>query len=187
MTRGTCHFAAAACVVVILVGLAGCGGSGPFTPPPPTPTPPPVTRVIEQDTFALGSRTLVPNTFTTTSTGTVEVTVDWTLASSDIEIFLARGTEPCTLATFNNRTCGFIATAENPAQKPERLSVPNLAAGPYTLYIANFGASAESVACQIALTTLSGASVPSLTSASIGGAGIAKGHLDRILEPRSGN
>jgi hypothetical protein len=116
----------------------------------------------------------------------VEVTVDWTFASNDIDIYLARGTEPCTLETFNNRTCGFIATEESTTLKPERLSVPNLAPGPYTLYIANFGATAESVACQIALTTLSGAS-SSVTSAGVRGAGTAKGRLNRILEPHSGN
>jgi len=116
--------------------------------------------------------------------GNLDLTVEWTFASNDVDIFIVRGTAPCTLATFNNRTCGFIATSESATLKPEKLTINNMAAGAYTLYVANFGSSDESVAWQIVLTTGAGASRSSLSSSGVGGPVRAKGALDRILAPR---
>jgi hypothetical protein len=146
---------------LILMALPACGGSSSpvaaTTPPPP----PPVTRstVIDDDAFAVPTKTIVPDVWVTTSTGTVEVTLDWTFATNDVDIFVARGSEPCTLETFVNRTCGFVATEESTVMKPEKLTLPNLAAGTYTLYVVNFGSTDDSVACHIVLTTTSAASV----------------------------
>ena len=128
---------------------------------PPT-TPPPTSVVVHDDAFPVGSKVLVPDTFSTSATGTLVVTLDWTFASNDIDIFVARGTEPCTLQTFNNRTCPFIATEESATLKPEKLTIPNLPAGAYTLYVANFGATDESVACHIVLTSATSASISSV-------------------------
>jgi hypothetical protein len=151
--------------------------------PTPTPPPPPVTRVIAQGSGSLGAHTVAPVVFTTTAAGSVEATVDWTFASNDVDIFLTRGSAPCTLQTFNDRTCGFIATAETRSVKPEKLSAPSLAAGPYTLYVANYGNSDESVAWQITLTSASASSASSATSATVRG-GTAKGALDQMLDAR---
>jgi hypothetical protein len=185
MTKPRCHSLAAVCVALMLVGLSACGGGTPLTGPSPSPTPAPapVTTLVHDDSFAVGTKVAVPDTFTTTSTGTLDVTVDWTFASNDIDIFIARGTEPCTLQTFNDRTCGFIATEESTTMKPERLTIPNVAAGSYTLYVANFGSTNESVACHILLTTASAASVRSVST----GAAIAKGRVSRILERGAAN
>jgi len=166
--------------------LIHCGGSGsPTAPsaPVPTPAPAPVSNVISKGSSALGSKTVAPVTFTTTSVGTLDVTVDWTLAANDVDIFLARGTEPCTLATFNDRSCGFMATEESTTMKPEKLRVTNLAPGAYSLYVANYGSSDESIAWQFVLTTASGASVPSVTSSAVRRSA-AKGPLRGILDPR---
>jgi hypothetical protein len=167
--------------VLILMALPACGGSSnPVTSSSPSPTPPPVTRsaVIDDDAFAVPSKFAVPDVWTTTSTGTVEVTVDWTFATNDVDIFVARGSEPCTLQTLNNRTCGFVATEESTTMKPEKLSMPNLAAGTYTLYVVNFGSTDESVACHIVLTTTSAASVRTVTT----GGAARKGSVNGIRQ-----
>ena len=95
--------------------------------------------------------------FTTTATGTIGVTVDWTFATNDIDVYLARGTTTCSLEQFNSRQCTWLGSAESTTAKPERLSVPNLAAGPYTLYVVNWGNTQESMSYQITLTSLPGA------------------------------
>ena len=69
---------------------------------------------------------------TTTATGTIGVTVDWTLSTNNVDIYLTRGTDPCTVDQFNNRQCSLLGFSESTGAKPETLSVPNLAAGPYT-------------------------------------------------------
>jgi len=178
MTKSRFDSPASLCVALLLGGLAACGGNTPVTStsPPPTPTPAPVTRQIHDDAFAVPSDSVVSDTFATTSSGTLEVTVDWTFASNDVDIFIARGNEPCTLETFNNRSCGISATEESTTLKPEKLTIPNFAAGSYTLYVANFGARDESVACHIVLTTASAASA---RSAPARGAA-AKGPVNRI-------
>jgi hypothetical protein len=180
MTKSRFDTVAGACVAVLLVGLAACDGKTPVTPTSPSPSPPPVTRstVIGDASFALGSRVVIPVTFATTASGTLEVTVDWTFASNDVDIFVARGSEPCTLETFNNRSCGFIATEESTTLKPEKLTIPNFAAGSYTLYVANFGATDESASYHLVLTTTSAASVRSVST----GATANKGRVNRIGE-----
>ncbi len=187
MTKPRFHSLPEACAALLLAGLAACG-SNPVAPPTPPPTtlPPPVTRVIHNDTFAVGSKFVYPDTFSTSTTGSLEVTVDWTFTSNDVDIFVARGVEPCTLATFNDRSCGFVATEESTTMKPEKLTISNLAAGTYTLYVANFGSSNESVACHITLTSASAASAPVVRALSTGGTA-DKGKVNRILDPRSAN
>jgi hypothetical protein len=175
------------CLVVatIALGLSGCGSDKIGPPPPPTPPPPPaqVTRVVSQDHDSLESETFGPVVFNTTASGTIGVEVNWTFATNDVDIYLARGNNPCTEETFNNDTCTFIATEESASMKPERLSVPNLAAGTYTLYIANFGDTDESVAWQVTLTSTSASSASSATTANVH-RGAKKGTLNRIHELR---
>jgi hypothetical protein len=175
------------CLVIaaIAVGLAGCGGDKVVNPPTPTPAPPPaqVTRVVSQGSDTLESETLGAVVFNTTTSGTVGVEVNWTFATNDVDIYLARGNDPCTEETFNDRSCGFIATEESPSLKPERLTVPNLAAGTYTLYVANFGDTDESVAWQVTLTSASASSASVATTATVQRSA-TKGTLNRILEPR---
>jgi hypothetical protein len=182
-------------IVAATVVLPSCGGgggggggcaenpAGPGCQPSASPSPTQVTRVISQGSGSLEAGFIGPVVFTTTAAGSVGITVDWTFATNDVDIFLARGAEPCTLETFNNRTCGFIATEESTSMKPEKLTVPGLAAGTYTLYVANFGDTDESVAYQVTLTSTSASSVSSATTAGVT-RGAAKGALNRIIEPR---
>jgi hypothetical protein len=124
----------------------------------------------------------MPLVFTTTASGTIGVEVDWTFATNNVDIYLARGADPCTLEAINNRTCGYIATGESSSAKPERLTAPGLAAGTYTLYVGNRGATDESVAYQVTLTSTSASSVSSTTGSVQHSA--AKGTFDGKLEPR---
>ncbi|NOT44485.1 MAG: hypothetical protein HOP14_07785 [Acidobacteria bacterium] len=154
-----------------LLTLIACGGSSPSSPsanptpsPAPTPTPSAAPTLIFQGGGLLPSRTLLSTPFTTTATGTIGASVDWTFANSDLDLFLVRGTDPCTLDQFNNRQCPFLGAAESLTTKPETLSVPNLAAGAYTVYVANFADVQESVSLQITLTTTSGVSASGTTA-----------------------
>jgi hypothetical protein len=171
------------CISMAGIGCGGSGG-GPTTAgsPPPTPVPQPVTSLISQGSSPLGPSTVAPVPFTTTSLGTLDITVDWTFASNDVDIFLARGTNPCSLETFNDRSCGFIATEESTTMKPSRLRAANIAPGAYSLYVANFGDGDESVAWQVVLTTVSGSSLPSAASSQ--DRATAKRPAIRIAEPR---
>jgi hypothetical protein len=179
-----CRHRAFAAAVLAAVGVSGCGGGGvPGGPssPVPTPPPPPVTNVLSEGSSALGASTVAPVVFTTESAGTLEVIVDWTFAANDVDIFLARGSSPCTLETFNDRTCGFVATEESMTMKPERLRTTSLAAGTYSLYVANFGDVEESVSWQVLLTSGVGSAASAPVAA--GGAG-HKAALVRMGEPR---
>ena len=110
--------------------------------PGPTPTPTPGgTSVIAEGSFSLGwlDEHIVP--FTTTATGTISITVDWTFATNDVDFGLARGI--CSVAQIDDNQCPILAIAGG-REKPETLSVSNLTAGPYTLYIVNFCCTQES-------------------------------------------
>ena len=187
--------AALSCLVagVMMLVLPGCGGSegggcatnpaGPGCVASASPPPQLVTNIVSQGNGPLGADTVAPVVFATAATGSLSATVDWTFASNDVDIYLTRGSHPCTLETFNNRTCGFIATAENVLTKPERFTVAGLAAGTYTLYVANFGDTDESVAYQVTLTSTSASSASSATSPTVTGSAM-KGTLRRIAQPR---
>ena len=156
-------------VTALVMVLPSCGGSSSSTPTPmptPTPTPAPVSTVIEQGSESgVEALLLLFVPFTTNATGTLDVTVDWTFASNDLDIFLARGTAPCSLEDFNAGRCPWVASSESFTAKPERMSASNAAAGAYTLYIANFGLTEESISWQVVLTTSGVAS--SVSSANV--------------------
>jgi len=142
------------------VGLAACGGnSGPTTPtavPAVVAPPPPVTTVIAQGTFAgLGTGSgWVSQPLSTTSAGRLEVTVDWTFARTDLDVYVLRGTSAtCTPAQFNAHQCDFAGFSESTTSKPERVTVANAPAGTYTILVINWGPDQESFSYQAALTT----------------------------------
>ena len=124
-----------------------------------------------------------PVPFTTTASGTIGLEVNWTFTSNDVDIFLVRGGSPCSLESFNDRSCGFIATEESTSMKPEKLSIPGMAAGTYTLYVANYGDTDESVAWQVTLTSTSASSVSSAAAAPVVRSA-TKGAVKDILGPR---
>jgi hypothetical protein len=181
--RGTVAAAGALALAFALM-LAGCGDdctknpTGPGCPATPPPPPPPVVRsVIQASGTPLPSSTLWANEFTTPKNGTLDITVDWTFASSPIGVYVVR--EACTLDDFNARACKFVTTSET-LQKPRKITLTSFTAGTYQLLIGNFADADESVSYEIGLTTGGTAS-----SASAGQAGAhdprIRGALSKVV------
>jgi hypothetical protein len=143
--------------LVTALALAGlldaCGGSSsPTVSSTPAPTPTPCTQnVVFQGQGSLQPSFLDLETFTTTSSGRLDVTVDWTFATSTIGVYVVP-TNTCALAQFNARTCNFLLRSDS-GPKPRKGSVNNLAAGTYDLLVANFASQQESVSVQVVLSS----------------------------------
>jgi hypothetical protein len=115
--------------------------------------------------------------FNTSAAGTIDVTVDWTFEENDLDIYVARGMDPCSLDDFNARVCEWVALSESFTDKPETLTASNAAAGQYTLYVANWGPGDESSSWQVVLTTSGVASTGSARQAARGAETPGKGTL----------
>lgn len=81
---------------------------------------------------------------TTRVAGTLEGTVDWTLASNNISLFWGQG--ECR-ANLNCATLAQVTTT----QKPKILTLQNAQPGTYTLIVANMGTTDESISYQVVL------------------------------------
>jgi hypothetical protein len=145
-------------VIAALFALSACGGggsgvTGPIATPARTP-PPPATTVIAQGSSGLDpSSGYTPGPLTTSAAGQLDITVDWTFATNDLDVYLVRGGGGCSAEQFNSRQCEFVALSESVTAKPEKISVSSLAAGAYSLLIINWGPDRESFSYQVMLTT----------------------------------
>jgi hypothetical protein len=140
--------------------LPACGSSSsPVTTTPPTTTPPCTQTTLAQDSGPVEALTVVGGPVTTTTSGRLDVTVDWTFPSSDIGVYLMTR-DSCSEDRFNADACTFIIRSEG-GGKPRKVSAPNLAAGAYDVWIANFSEQDESVSVRV---VLSSANCPALTS-----------------------
>jgi hypothetical protein len=143
-----------ALAAAVAIALSGCGGST-TTPssPAPTPTPTPCTQsIVSADQGGVSARTYAILSFTTTAVGRLDITADWTIASSPIGIFVVPANTCSTVEQLNARSCNFVVRSEPSTVKPRKLSTPNVAAGNYNLVIANFADVNESVAYQVVLS-----------------------------------
>jgi hypothetical protein len=151
---------ALACAVLF---LPACGGDSPTAPPPTTlPPPPPAPVVVAQGSGALPAEDIRFVQFTTTAAGRLDITVDWTFASNDVDFALVRGL--CDGEDLLDGTCPPLGLTESVTAKPERLSIAGATAGQYTLFFANFGDRDDSIAYQVLLAagaaSASASSVP---------------------------
>jgi hypothetical protein len=163
--------------------LSGCGDKVTPPPPPPPPPPQPVTEVVREGGGSLGILTLGSLAFDTTKRGTIDVTVDWTFATNDVDVYLAKGS--CSFDQFISRQCDMVAFSESTIAKPEKISAPNAAPGAYTLLVGNLGPTDESVSFQILLTSVPGASSAVAKAAAAGGhPSLAKGQMTRAVRLR---
>ncbi len=156
-----------------VLALAACGGASDPSPQPSlTPTPAPVKAVLmEASINSLPVDYVAGRYFTTSRTGTIDVTVDWTFPEDTIFVWVAKG--QCTFEQFDAETCQYATESLATRPKPRLLSVPSAPAGTYTLIVGNLGPRDESVAFQVVQTSVSGASL----SSSRGEVGPADGFL----------
>lgn len=147
----------------MLMPACGSSTSGPSTttPPPTQPTPLPPELVLEGN-FNLPVDFLIRGFFTTTRTGTIVATVDYTFANSQIAVWIARG--QCSFEQFVNDECTIAATSLGGAD-PRVVTHTGAVASPYTIIIYNGGPAEEAFSVQVIHT-------PSATSASTA-AGVA--------------
>ena len=84
--------------------------------------------------------------------GTLDVTVDYTSASSQIAVWLARG--KCTFEQFDAEQCSFAALSMS-GDKPRRVTATGVEKGDFTLITGNFGPIEERVTFRVVLTSAS--------------------------------
>jgi hypothetical protein len=144
-------------IVVLMAGLFGCGGGGGGTvsaPSAPAAPPAPTRTLVGQGTFTLADASSsiraigIPDVagvpFQIGASGTVDISVDWTFRSNDVDVAILRGN--CNSNQVIAGQCGTQAVVQSlsTTAKPETLNV-RLDAGNYTLAIlSNVGDSAES-------------------------------------------
>ena len=154
----------------IAAGLPACGGGGGgsggvTTPSTPPPTPPPPVVVSQGQGFPLEADFVGRVPFTTSRTGLLEATVDWTFAANDVDVALVRG--DCTFEQFEAIQCPVLAFSVSTTAKPERIRSDGAAAGSYTLFVENAGPGDESVSFQVVLTPSATASAEGLPTTAL--------------------
>jgi len=80
----------------------------------------------------------------------VDITVDWTYADSTVWVRLGQG--KCDEQVLQAGQCQWLIQSQVSTPKPRVLTLPNAAAGQYTLYIYNGVKQPESVSYLVALT-----------------------------------
>ena len=199
MTAGRRVWAPAAAVWLALT-LSGCPSHQGGCPAGETGTPPncqpicPAGTVLPdchvdcsqtkllQDNGPVPASSLAFSDFSVPDTGRLDVTMDWTNASSSVGFYLVPANTCTTVKEFNARTCDFIMRSEPPGPKPRKISQPNLAAGNYRWLVANFAKTDESVALQIVLSKGTGCPALSLAPPTAqSGSGEAGRAVERVV------
>jgi len=81
--------------------------------------------------------------------GTLEATVEWTLATNDVDIYVT--TDACSEQTFALFQCTFLASADSATTKPEHVSL-SVTAGAYRVWVVNLGPTEEAGTVEVAIT-----------------------------------
>ena len=139
-------------IALLTVGIMGITSCDADNPTAPTGL---VSSVVAEGTFTLAAFSpfdvqceavaFVP--FTTTASGTLDVTADWSSSTNDVDIAIVRGGCSC-----EQPDCDEVAKTDSAAAKPEKLTVSNLVAGRYTFLSVNWGPGRESGTYRIVLT-----------------------------------
>ena len=138
-------------VVLLCLGISGCG-SDKIVNPPDFNAPPP--EVVLDATFPMDVNVGAGGLFDISSTGTIDATVDYTFADNMLVLYIASG--ECTGDMWAADQCEYVAASFD-GPKPRTLSATNQPAGAYTLVILNRGPQAESFAVQVVFTAQPGA------------------------------
>jgi len=123
--------------------------TGATCPPPPPPPTACTQSVVAQGSDSWGAFELGYNDFSVPDSGRLDITVDWTNASSKIGVYVVP-VNTCTLDEFNARSCNFLVRSEASTVKPRKISTPNFAAGNYRWLIVSD--SVESISLQVVLS-----------------------------------
>jgi hypothetical protein len=165
--------------VVIGVALGACGGGSSSTPTPlPSSTPNPCVQSVDaQAQGPIGAMSVGAVPFTTLAAGRVDVTVDWTLADSQVGVYIVQVAVGCDLEKLSAQACNFLVASPPSSVKPRKVSVP-AAAGIYELLIANFSSNQEAVTAQVVLSLGTcpafAASVPAIGRERSGAAAVSR-------------
>lgn len=145
MQRSVCRLVGG---LVLAVCVAGCGDS-PTSPGGGLQGSVPQT-LLKGGLPSMEVLTLfAAGTFTTPASGRVEVTVDWTSPTNNIDVYVTKGT--CTVDQVNDRTCNFAILSESTTARPEKLSA-TLDAATYSLMIGNRGPTTETASYEVTFT-----------------------------------
>lgn len=143
---------------LLALGMTACGssGDGPTSNPTPAPTPTPVActqTVVDSGSGSAAPHTIYFDDFSLPDTGRLDITVDWTVASNRIGVYVVPA-NTCTVEELNARSCNFLVRQEPSASaaKPLKISTPNVAAGNYRWMIGNGSDNPESLAFQVVLS-----------------------------------
>jgi hypothetical protein len=143
----------------LTLALAACGSDSAAPPtvvptpaptPVPTPTPP---TLVAQGATAIPAEQVANFDVTTTTAGTVSVTVDYVYADSQILLWLTD--RQCSPQLFQSDSCTYLVKSLE-GSKPRVMSATSVPAGTYSLFIANDGPHDEQVAWKVTLATTTG-------------------------------
>jgi hypothetical protein len=154
------------------IGLPGCDKEQTAPTPVATPTPisPAVRGVLGQfsfDQFSSGLYVGIP--FTLSQGGILDATVDWTVPSTWMYVYIAKGT--CDFEQLSSKTCPYLVASESQVPKPRVVMTEPIPPGTYSLILYNVernkktgigSDNTEGVSFQIGLTV--GGGIPSGTS-----------------------
>jgi hypothetical protein len=131
--------------------LPGCGAGGGITAVDTTQHKPVRSIVLQRGWELVPGQLLgVDVNFTGSGSGTADVTVEWTYASNDLDIYVTA--QACTVDAFSAGSCAYTAKADGTTSKPERLTFPASAGSSYRVWVVNFGPAQESGTLEIGLT-----------------------------------
>ena len=135
---------------VCLTFLSACGGTSATPTTPSSTSTPCVQTTLLQGTGQVPGNTADVETFTTTATGRVDMTVDWTTPSTVVGLAVAQN--PCTFDQLKAGSCTILLNSMSPP-KPLKGSIANVSPGTYVLFVGNTGSGEESITLRVVLNS----------------------------------
>ena len=124
---------------VLAAVAAGCGGG--VSAPTATEIRETVHLVAPREAVAAAQLSLGER-------GTIEVSVDWTVAANNIDVYATPGECASTATTLTASSC-VVAETASLAAKPERLSFPGVPGGVYRVFVVNRGSQSDTVTVRV--------------------------------------
>jgi hypothetical protein len=141
--------------VALVAVLSACGDDAVTPTPVPTPsaTAPPTTlppaTLLAQETFKLDAFQVTKFDVEVPRPGRLDITVTYTFADSLVLLWLTD--RVCSHLMFQRDVCDYLVKSLE-GSTPRRMTVPSVAAGEYSLFIANDGPYDETMTFKVELT-----------------------------------